>query len=167
MKTHTSNRLGFSLAEALIALTILAMLAMAFTQTSLYSRRAAEANVCESTALTVAAGYLEQIKSMEYESLVASILDPNKPIETMVNQGTDDPLWLNVFTNKVVTLNEDAAGKVIQTMVVSVMPRLIDLSAPTGERILAIEVTYKWTTIDTGREVTRTMRTARSYVPTF
>ncbi len=158
---------GFTIVEALIALAILGILAMAFTAGSLYTRRSAEANVYSSTALTVATGYLEQIKSIEYETLITSVLDPSKPLETMVNQGTADPIYLDRFTDKDVVLNEDEYGNPVQKMRISVKPEITDMEPITGQRILNISLTYRWTPVDTSTQQVRTLRTSRSYVPTF
>lgn len=143
------------------------MLAMVYIASALYVRRTAESTVYESTALTVAAGYLEQIKSVEYESLVVSIMSPSVPLETMVNQGTKDPIYLNVYTEKTVVLNEDDSGNPNQTMTVAVMPVAVDYAPSTGERILGIEIHFKWQSPDTGAWKERVLRTSRSYVPTF
>lgn len=166
MYLHTRSR-GFSLVEVMVALAIFSMLAMAYTATSLYARRSAETNVMESTALTVAAGYLEQIKSLEYESLIVSVKDPSEPLRTMVNQGKDDPIYLGKFTSKTVVMNEDEYGTPIQTMDVAVRPDITDLSGSTGERIINIIITYRWAQVDTGQTQERMLRTSRSYVPTF
>ena len=62
------------------------------------SRRMAESAIRENTAATVAQGYLEQIKSVEYSALEDAIADPTTiAIPTKTDQDTNDPILLNVF----------------------------------------------------------------------
>ena len=74
---------GFSLVELIIAMCIFGMLALAFSLTTIYTRRAADAAVVESTSMTVASSYLEQLKSIDYEKVVSSIRDASVPLPTL------------------------------------------------------------------------------------
>ena len=74
IKNPIYNR-ALTLIEVMLALSVLAMVSLTILSSVLLSRRLAESNVYENTALTVTQGYLEQIKSMEYDE---PLKDPNK-----------------------------------------------------------------------------------------
>jgi prepilin-type N-terminal cleavage/methylation domain-containing protein len=163
----TSGRAGFSLAEILIALALFGVMASAFMAASMFARRTAESAVYESTALTVASGYMEQIKSIEYETLVSCIDDPTAPIPTMVNQGTVDPIFLNVYTRKVIALQLDQNNVSLQNMVLLVKPVMSNMFTASGRRIITVAIYYRWYEPGSGRQRDACLRTARSYVQTF
>jgi prepilin-type N-terminal cleavage/methylation domain-containing protein len=158
---------GFSLAEVLISLALFGLMSTAFLAACLFARKSAECAVYESTALTAATGYLEQIKSLSYSTVLTSINDPDQPIPTMVNQGTQDYLYLDVYTEKVIAVRLDTDGSALQQMSLFVMPVINDEFASTGQYILNIAVHYRWTEPGTGRVRNACIRTARSNVPTI
>jgi prepilin-type N-terminal cleavage/methylation domain-containing protein len=157
---------GFTLIELMLALTLLSIIAMGLTAGNMLSRRNAEGAIHESTAITIATGYLEQLKSMEYQTILASVNDPQIPLPTKINQGTLDPIFLEQWNPKKVTLNINAQGEVTQTMVVEVRPSIMDMSA-NGERILGMEMVYRWQRPPEGVVLERAIRSARAWVPTF
>ncbi len=161
------RKAGFSLAEMLIALTLFGIMASAFMASSAFARRTAESAVYESTALTVATGYIEQIKTIEYETLAACILDPTAPIPTMINQGTADPLYLGVYTTKTIPLRIDSANATLQSMTLLVRPEMTNTYSSTGRRLITIAIHYRWYEPGTGLQRDASIRSARSYVPTF
>lgn len=157
---------GFTLLELMIALTLLSIIAMGLTAGNILSRRNAEGAIHESTAVTIATGYMEQLKSMEYQTILASVEDPMIPLPTKINQGTLDPLYLDQWNQKEVTLNINTEGVVVQTMIVEVRPSIMDMSA-NGERILGMEMVYRWQRPPDGAMIERAIRGARAWVPTF
>lgn len=66
------SRIGFSLVETVMGMTVLTMLAAGTTAGVLLSQRIANSNVAQNTAFTVAQGYMEQVKSMEYVLLTTA-----------------------------------------------------------------------------------------------
>lgn len=158
---------GFSLAEIMIALMLFGIMATAFMASTSFAHKVAQSSIYESTALTVATGYIEQVKSIEYETLAACILDNSTPIPTMINQGTDDPLYIGKYTSKTVPIRMDDKGSVLQTMKLEVRPELSNIFSATGEKLLTIEIHYRWTEPGSSRQRENCIRTARSYVPTF
>lgn len=98
------RRAGMSLLEVVISVAILTTVCLSVLAVFLQGRRVAEGNVFENTALTVAQGFIEQIKSMDYLVLLEVWGDPEaNPIPTkgVAEDGlggmdvVDEPLYLN------------------------------------------------------------------------
>lgn len=162
---------GFSPVEVIIAFAIFGLVSGGMLGVVLHGRRLAQGSIYQNTAVTAAYGYIEQIKSMEYAALEASLGNPTGiPLPTKVNQGTDDPLYLNVWNEKSLSLNVDESGAVVERMSYWVRPTLDNLNTGTSP-LRAIEVTldFRWEARDRGPAATRqsSVRFARSFVPTF
>ena len=162
-----SGKAAFSLAEIMIAMAILGIMATAFMASSAYARKVAQSAIVSNTALTVATGYIEQIKTIEYEELAACVLDNTLPIPTMINQGTDDPLYIGKYVSKTIPIRTDDNDVVLQTMTLEVMVEINNTYASTGEKLLEIAVHYRWNEPGSTRQRNACIRSARSYVPTF
>ncbi len=67
---------GMTLVELMIAMAILSIFSITILSAVLLGRRLSEANIYENTALTVAQGYMEQIKSMEYDVVLECLASP-------------------------------------------------------------------------------------------
>ena len=67
-------RRGFSLVEMMIGMSILVIIAAGTISAIFVSRNLAERNIYDNTAFTVAQGYAEQVKSIEY-GLLTNALD--------------------------------------------------------------------------------------------
>ena len=57
-------------------MAILSIFSITILSAVLLGRRLSEANIYENTALTVAQGYMEQIKSMEYDVVLECLASP-------------------------------------------------------------------------------------------
>lgn len=67
--TTGRSRLGFSLTEATVGIAIFGFASAGLITGMLHARRMAENNVFYVTAITIAQGYVEQMKNMEYVEL--------------------------------------------------------------------------------------------------
>jgi hypothetical protein len=135
---------GYSLAEVMIALCLFGLMATAFTQTCLYTKRSAESAVCENIALNIAQGYMEQIKTLSYAVLMESINDPTEPIPTLLDHDTEDTLTQNGYVTKTVIIRRDSSGKTVQSLNVKIMASLNDASDGTNRQIIGIKIYFKW-----------------------
>jgi len=161
---HSSSaRDGFTLVELLLSLTVFAILASGLVSSVLQSRRLAESTVFESTALTAALGYLEQMKSLRYEELEVAAGTAGAVIATRIDQGMPDPLHLGVDNSKQILVDLDAEGLPRRWLDLWVNPRINDLSA-SGLRALEFEITYRWLSPDRRRIHHSTVRYVRSWV---
>lgn len=164
------NTAGFSLIELMMAMTILGFVGLGITQNLILTRGMAETSVREVTAHAVASGYIEQLKSMEYERIVVSVLDPDTPIPTILSRGEPDELYLGETNYKDVVIDEDAESGSFRTMRMQVELDIENLHNPAAgkhDRILSIELRYTYENAKTRDRQSRTLRTMRSYVPTF
>lgn len=162
-------RQGFSLVEILLAMTILAVTGGAVIAATLTARRVAEDNLYQATAFTVASGYLEQMVGFSYATLQNVMKNPESPIPTKIDQGDDDPLYLDQETTIAVPIftsvdPETGEEKVEMAMELKVTPRLLNLRPGSGVHAIGIEVEYEWKNPSTGREYTRMVKTIRADV---
>lgn len=170
MTTCSTNqsRDGLTLVEVMLAIALLGILSAGITSAIVQSRRLAETNIYESTAVTIAVGYLEQMRAMDYDSLITSINDPSIPLPTKIDQGTNDPLFLNQRNEKEVTINVDEHGNPDVTMTLAVYPELQNLEPTTGLKAIQIKLSYEWVQPGSSTLISRrTVRTVRSWVETF
>ncbi len=80
------SKAGVSLVEIMVAMVILGFSGLALLTGLMQSRRYTELAIHENTALTIAQGYIEQIKNMEFASLDEAILP------TLFHEGVADTL---------------------------------------------------------------------------
>lgn len=153
--------------EVMISMLILGIIAVGVTQNLVLTRGIAETNIRESTANAAASGYLEQVKSMEFERILTSVKDPDIPIPTVLNQGDADPIPLGEWTTKTIVIDEDLDTGHERLMPFYILMEIEDLEDSGNGDVLGIEVYYGWEDPRTGRRHERSLRTMRSYVPTF
>jgi prepilin-type N-terminal cleavage/methylation domain-containing protein len=161
-----SQRRGFSLIEIMLALTLFSMLAMAIIAGVLQVRRMAENAVYQNAAITAATGYLEQMKGMEYQTLVDSIEDVSLAglIPTRIDQGVADYLYNNQRDYRKILIDTDEAGNVESTMDMYFTPRLTNLFATNGLRTVQIELEFEWLDPHTRSLQSRVLKNVRSNV---
>lgn len=146
-KYRTSRKDGLTLVEIMIAMGLLSLLSIGILNGTLQARKLTEETIYHSAAINGTIGYLEQIKSIPYQDLQLSIANPSGiPVETVIDYQTPDPLYLNVWNSKTMTINTDPDGNAIETMDFWVLPTIEDLSPPTtaGAPALAIRISYAW-----------------------
>ena len=160
---------GMTLVETIVAMTVFSLMAAGVIGLTVQSRRMAESAIRENTAATVAQGYLEQIKSIEYSALVDAVGDPtNIAIPTKTDQDTNDPILLNVQNQKTLVIHTDGAGAPSRFMRFWITVQGTDLAAA-GRRAIEFTVQFQWEGNDRyiGDTKNSSIRFVRSYVPTY
>lgn len=130
------------------------------------ARKLAENNVYQSTAMSSAVGYLEQIMNIEYAELQEAIAGSGR-LETKIDQGVADPIFLDQWTEKTVTIDTLEDGTVESTMTLWVRPEITDREPVDGIEALQINLRYRWLTPDRREISERTLKMVRSNIPTF
>lgn len=166
LKTE-SKRNGFTLVEVMLAIFILGFIAIGISQNLVMTRGISETNIRESTAIAAASGYMEQVKSMDYERILSSVRDPDLPLPTILSQGVPDPVHLGVWVEKTIIIDEDAQTGKERTMPFHLNMSIEDLEDSGNGSALAITILYAWEDAKSGNRRERSLRTIRSLVPTF
>jgi prepilin-type N-terminal cleavage/methylation domain-containing protein len=167
MSVARMRRHGFTMVEMVISLFVLAMMALALGSATIQARKMSEAAVYKGTAMAAASGYMEQLKSMEYQQLINSITDKSIPLPTKLDQGTSDPLIVGVENSKKITIDVNSSGEATKTMDFIITPELTNLEPTLGLRAIEIKLRYKWKAPGSNSYLERGIRSVRSYVPTF
>lgn len=158
-----------TLVETVVAMTVFSLIAAGVIGLTVQSRRMAESAIRENTAATVAQGYLEQIKSVEYSALEDAIADPTTiAIPTKTDQDTNDPILLNVANQKTLVIHTSEGGGPTRFMRFWITVRGRNLAA-VGRQALEFTVQFQWEGNDRniGEVKNSTIRFVRSYVPTY
>jgi prepilin-type N-terminal cleavage/methylation domain-containing protein len=91
-------RRGFTLVEMMVGLTLLGVFMTGIFSSVRLSTLIAESAIYQSTALTVAQGYLEQIKSLPYEDVLRTAQYPDEyPLATISPKYDASSLAVTVF----------------------------------------------------------------------
>ena len=158
-----TGRFGYSLVEVMIAMALFGIMATGFMAACLFASKAAESATCENAALCVAQGYMEQMKSNTYSTLAAIIANPTVPIPTMTSATVSDYIYQNVYTTKTIVMRRDSSGNTVQTLNVSVMPVISDVTSSTvSVNAVGLVVYYRWTDPITNQTLTKTIRSAKA-----
>lgn len=192
----TSNRpRGLTLIEVIVSMGIFTLISFGVIALVTQVRRIAENNVYENTALTMAQGYIEQIRSLPYAELEAAAsftgTPPLPPAPDLgvgalrlfsANGGGTEvltnvagrPLRRNEWTRERVFLDRNAENQDTQPMDFTFRVGLTNLNnpallpAPVNAMGTEITLEYQFTLPDgRNRTITRTIRNVRSIVPTF
>ena len=175
------NTRALTLIEVMLALSVLTMVSLTILSSVLLSRRLAESNVYENTALTVTQGYLEQIKSMEYSVITDCLITgdplPCKSVSILAagpNIEEDDPLEIGAENIKTVAidLRDDGTGTGTFYEIVmqyKITPTVTNCQPTLGIQALEISLDYEFLSPETGVPSWRTgsARFVKSWVPTF
>lgn len=178
---NVPNRLqskdAFSLVEVMVAAVILSLIGFGTLSGMLQARRMTQGSINEGTAMTVAQGYLEQMKNMQF-----SLLDGSE-ITELINQGAADTLKVsptvsnpevgggsdisNVKSLDINNTPNDPGDDLVIDFVLYI-ENLTDLASEVGEaRRIVIRYSYSDNSQRGRRSVTNTLVTVRSDVPTF
>jgi type II secretory pathway pseudopilin PulG len=167
-----------TLVEVIISLGLFAMLSISVMSVTFQIRSMAEQTVYQNTALTLAQGYMEQIRHLDYTTLKSVAQDTTSSVTlpldnttgTQVQPVTGTFFGNGVWAQETVYLDQNAVGAPIQPMTFKFRPVITSLETATTGVASGAEITiFYQTTYNFG--VTRTMngalRSVRSSVPTY
>ena len=161
-----NNTSGFTLIEVIISLVILTFIAVGLMSFLISIKYAAEDNLYESTALTVALSTLEQMKSKKFGELSSS--QSNSIFYLTSGNGEVTPLNLNAPNIIQIPLITDEASSdntvIIKTLPLTLEPSIQPTTSNTG---FWLEVKYSYDHPRNGRTRTEIVRNIRSDVQTF
>lgn len=175
-RTAAGASRAMTIVEVIIALGLLAILSVSVISVTFQVRSMAEQTVYQNTALTLAQGYMEQVRHLDYTTLKACAQDATVPLPLDKTDGTAVvPESGSVFGNSVwskerVFLDQTASGTPIQPMDFRFRAVLTSLETATSNLASGVEITIQYqVTYDYGvrRVVNGTLRSVRSSVPTY
>lgn len=167
---------GYSLVEVVIASGLFALLAGGILATTLVIRSTAEETVYQNTALTVGQAYLEQIRSIEYATLLSAANDSTVAITLIDSSGTPltaadgSPMNNGDWAEETIMLDEDASGRAIQPMNFRFRPVLTGLRGVTANQADGVEIVLQYEVVynfGLQQRHNGSLRTVRSNVPTY
>lgn len=161
-----------SLVELVVSLGILSIVAVSLISVTFMIRSTAEQTVYQNTALTLAQGYLEQLRSLDYTSLSSAAATNtvrlaliNASGNNVTDTGGND-LNNGDWAQEIVFLDVNASGQPIQPLTFRFRPVLTNMTGTAiGVEIsLVFQTTYNW---GVTRTYGGTLRSVRSSVPTY
>lgn len=157
--------------EMVVAMGILAMVSVGLISVTYQVRSTAEQAVYQNTALTLAQGYMEQLRSLDYTSLNTAAVS-SQPLPLINASGTGvldesgNPLNSGDWARETVYLDVNAAGQPTQPLRFRFRTVLTRL---TGNAI-GVEITVFYEASHLAgitRSYTGSLRSVRSSVPTY
>lgn len=105
---------GFSLVEVMVGFAIFSIIAMGMSLTAILSLKISHLNVMRTTAYASAQAFLEQIKVIEEDDIIAALADPDVvPIPTRtvssLHGGTDDEGNATIYHDDTLYLDDPYA----------------------------------------------------------
>ncbi len=169
---------GYSLVEVVIGLGIFSFVAAGLIALTLLMRSNAEEAVYHNTALTLAQGYIEQIRSSDYATIQASAADAAGVIginllssSGAIHDNESGGLLANGdWARETVMLDESPDGQPKQPMLFRFRPVLTDLATVSGNTANGVEIVLHYeTAYNFGRPRSHrgSLRTVRSNIPTY
>ncbi|AOS45376.1 hypothetical protein Verru16b_02457 [Lacunisphaera limnophila] len=161
-----------SLVEVVVSLGILTIVAVSVLSVTFMIRSTAEQAVYQNTALTLAQGYLEQLRSLDYTSLAAAASSTSNPLSLInaagnaVSDESGNAMNAGDWARERVFLDINAAGANIQPLTFRFRPVLTNMTGTAigVEITVFFETTYDW---GVRRTYNGALRTVRSSVPTY
>lgn len=136
---------GMSLIEVVIAMAVVVMISSGLLSGVFQTRKFTEHNVYETSAINAVTSYLEQIKSLPYGEVLTTVSNPaTVPLETVFDDTTSDPIFVNQWNQKFIVINVDADGNVIEDMELWVYPEINNLHPTTGMKLIEVIIRYAW-----------------------
>lgn len=162
-RDQAARRGGFSLTEVIIAVAILAMLAGVILRGVVQMRAMSEHTVYQSTAITVATGFIEQIKAMSYGELRSLATGATSTIPVVISNGQRTSVENGVESKLVVPLDADENGVTTLTMDLHILTRV---TAIPGMPAVQVDLLYGFILPMTQEPRTSSITTTISDVPT-
>lgn len=162
---HRSRR-GLTLVEVMMALTILTILAAGIISAVMTAQNDAENNLYETTSLTTAISFLEQMTSINFQHLDNPPNNANgqASITFILGSGQEAQIPLNVYTPVDIPIISTEAGVVKKSLSVYVNPQ-VEHSADFDGFWLSVD--YRWKHPRRDKYFEGTVRNMRSRTPVF
>ena len=137
------NSEGYSLVELMIAMTLFAFISLGIIVGTLQAREIAENNIRQATALTVANGFLEQIRGLDYSSL-NNHRTSGAPFSFVVNgmEYVSIPPYVDEVPLKVPMKVSPEKNPLSLPMLLT-----INLRSIPGMQAIEISIVYKWESV--------------------
>ncbi len=173
--TNRSSKSGMTLVEIMVAMSIMTIIGFGTISGLLQARRMTEGSIYQNTAATVAQGYIEQLKNMDFALLDLPI------IPDLINQGLPDSLIISdlpedpeegdeadVINVRKIDINNtpDHAGDDLELKIVAYIEDITDAAAGIGDARRLI-VRYEYKNPSTGAAMGNTLYCIRSRVSTY
>ncbi len=155
---------GFSLVEAIIALSILTVLALAFSKGLFLAKVTAEDNLYEATSLTVAISTIEQMKSASLETIERLANGSDRTFYMLIEGNEQTALKLDEPNELLVPITSNSEGEVGKRMPLMLTPSVSSMRDVDGYW-LSVIYEYKHPRNDLTR--TQVVRNVRSSIPTY
>lgn len=165
-----------TITEVIVALTLLAVLSTSIISITFQVRSKAEESIYQNTALTLAQGYMEQIRHLDYTTL-RSVAQSSTTILPLMNASgnaittvSGGDFCSGVWSTETIYLDQNARGQPIQPVTFKFRPVLTSLETAMSGFASGVEIViFYQTTYNFG--VTRThngsLRSVRSSVPSY
>ncbi len=182
------RRHAFTLVEIMMASAVMAIVMGGLLAMIIQTRRLSEGSILQNSAINIVQGYLEQMKSMDYDSLTVSPASGTVTVATQLDEATTDPLTLSngsppatmpalgatptgaVDNNKSIVIKYPAVNP-SDTLTLNIWIWIKDLSgtATNVTNAKSITMIYTYSFRDGGRlrQTRGSIRTIRSVVPSF
>jgi len=179
-KIHRPKNAAMTLTEVIVAMSLLSILAVSTISITFQIRSTAEQAIYQNTALTLAQGYMEQIRHLDYTTLRTVSQDSSStpavalPLENAsggaivaVGGGT---FGNGSWSNESIYLDQNAAGQAIQRVPFEFRPVFTSLETVTSnvasgvEIVVFYRITYNFGVV---RTINGSLRSVRSSVPTY
>lgn len=149
---------GFSLVEVMISMFVFTLLALATTQTLIFTKYAAENSLYEATSLNLGLSIIEQMKSAPYQDLTnPPIVDGNAQFAMEIDSGNVVNLRLGANNTLSVPIVTEAGGNQSKLLPVTVNPSITQMTEGDG---LWLEVRYAYDHPRSGQTSNRVVRSA-------
>ena len=171
-----SSRRGLSLVEVAIAMAVFALIAVSLAAVTIRVRRMAERNVYQNTALTMAQGYMEQLRGIPASALVTAsttggVLEIKNSAGVTLTDEAGGTLQQGEWARETVHLDRSSSGQPIQPFTFRFQPTLVDLTTATGGKARGTEITIVYEVSyafgSTAQSFRQSLRSVRSHVPTY
>lgn len=180
IKGFRRSKAAMTLVEVIVSLTLLGLISGSVISITFLIRSTAEQAIYQNTALTVAQGYMEQIRHLDYATLRAVAQDSGGtptvtlPLENATG-GTIAAVGGGTFGNgswsmEDIYLDQDTSGRPIQRVPFEFRPVLTSLETATSGLASGVEVvvTYRIRyNFGVTRTISGSLRSVRSSVPSY
>lgn len=173
-----SRRDGLTLVEIMVAISIMAIVAFGSVSGLLQSRKLTESSIYLNTATTIAQGYIEQMKNMEYSlidlDVIPDLINQGQPDSLVVSPTPENPEvgdpTTDVANTRLIDINntQSESGDDLPIHIYVYVDNITNPAAGVGDaRRIIVRYEYTNTTNGANAKVTHSFYCIRSKVSTY